>query len=78
MRRAEHHAETSAKDPRHIGVPRDLGDDILKKVRIYLCSPFGGFQQKFFLNTFFFKQKWGLCFNCSDEMKSLNFQYKKC
>jgi hypothetical protein len=34
VRRAEHHAETSAKDPRHIGVPRDLGDDILKKVRI--------------------------------------------
>jgi hypothetical protein len=32
VRRAEHHAETSAKDPRHIGVPRDLGDDILKKV----------------------------------------------
>jgi len=34
VRRAEHHAETSAKDPRHIGVPRDLGDDILKKVRM--------------------------------------------
>ena len=32
VRRAEFHAEASGKDPRHIGVPRDIGDDILKKV----------------------------------------------
>jgi len=42
VRRAEHHAETSAKDPRHIGVPRDLGDDILKKVADICMSPYEG------------------------------------
>jgi len=38
VRRAEYHAETSAKDPRHVGVPRDLSDDICKKVAdIHMC-----------------------------------------
>ena len=32
MRRAEQHAESSGRDPRHVGVPRETGDDILKKV----------------------------------------------
>ena len=32
VRRAEQFAETSGRDPRHVGVPRDTSDDILKKV----------------------------------------------
>merc|ERR1711973_793737 len=30
VRRAEYHAETSGKDPRHVGVPRNVSDDICK------------------------------------------------
>jgi len=42
VRRAEHHAETSGKDPRHIGVPRDISDDICKKVADIHMAPFEG------------------------------------
>jgi len=42
VRRAEYHAQTSGKDPRHVGVPRDLSDDILKKMAdIHIC-PYEG------------------------------------
>lgn len=34
LRRAELHAVNSGKDPRHVMVPRNLDDDICKKVRI--------------------------------------------
>lgn len=40
VRRAEYHAETSGKDPRHIGVPRDITDDICKKVADIHMSPY--------------------------------------
>ena len=33
VRRAEQHAVTSGQDPRHVQVPRDMSDDICKKVR---------------------------------------------
>ena len=41
LRRAEMHAEKSGKDPRHVMVPRNLEDDICKKVsqeKIYFCA----------------------------------------
>ena len=34
LRRAEVHAVNSGKDPRHVMVPRNLDDDICKKVII--------------------------------------------
>ena len=33
VRRAEQHAVSSGQDPRHVLVPRDMSDDICKKVR---------------------------------------------
>lgn len=40
VRRAEYHAQTSGKDPRHVGVPRDITDDICKKVADIHMSPY--------------------------------------
>lgn len=40
VRRAEQHAESSGRDPRHIGVPRDTSDDILKKIADVHMTPF--------------------------------------
>jgi len=40
VRRAEYHAETSGKDPRHVGVPRDISDDICKKVADIHMTPY--------------------------------------
>lgn len=42
VRRAEYHAQTSGKDPRHVGVPRDTSDDICKKVADIHMSPYEG------------------------------------
>lgn len=42
VRRAEQHAETSGRDPRHVGVPWDITDDICKKVADIHMSPFDG------------------------------------
>jgi len=42
VRRAEYHAETSGRDPRHVGVPRDITDDICKKVADIHMAPFEG------------------------------------
>jgi len=42
VRRAEYHAQTSGKDPRHVGVPRDISDDICKKVADIHMAPFEG------------------------------------
>lgn len=40
VRRAEKHAESSGRDPRHVGVPRETGDDILKKIADVHMTPF--------------------------------------
>eukprot|EP00088_Acartia_fossae_P000301 TRINITY_DN1010_c0_g3_i1.p1 TRINITY_DN1010_c0_g3~~TRINITY_DN1010_c0_g3_i1.p1 ORF type:complete len:297 (+),score=126.89 TRINITY_DN1010_c0_g3_i1:71-961(+) len=40
VRRAEQHAESSGRDPRHIGVPRDTTDDILKKIADIHMTPY--------------------------------------
>jgi len=40
VRRAEYHAETSGKDPRHVGVPRNVSDDICKKVADIHMTPY--------------------------------------
>jgi len=42
VRRAEYHAQTSGKDPRHIGVPWDTSDDICKKVADIHMTPYEG------------------------------------
>jgi hypothetical protein len=42
VRRAEAHAETSGRDPRHVFVPRDTSDDILKKVADIHMAPYEG------------------------------------
>merc|ERR1719411_2467504 len=42
LRRAEIHAQNSGKDPRHVPVPRSVGDDICKKVVDIHLSPFAG------------------------------------
>jgi len=40
VRRAEQFAETSGRDPRHVGVPRDTTDDILKKIADIHMTPY--------------------------------------
>jgi len=40
VRRAEQFAESSGRDPRHVGVPRDTTDDILKKIADIHMTPF--------------------------------------
>jgi len=40
VRRAEQHAATSAKDPRHVMVPWDITDDICKKVADIHMAPY--------------------------------------
>lgn len=40
VRRAELHASSSGRDPRHVGVPRDLSDDICYKVADLRMTPF--------------------------------------
>merc|ERR1712002_1007727 len=42
LRRAEIHAQNSGKDPRHVPVPRNVDDDICKKVVDIHLSPFAG------------------------------------
>merc|ERR1711936_1427934 len=42
VRRAELHAVSSGRDPRHVGVPRDTSDDICKKVADLRMTPFEG------------------------------------
>merc|ERR1712002_525384 len=42
LRRAEIHAQNSGKDPRHVPVPRKVGDDICKVVADIHMSPFTG------------------------------------
>jgi len=42
VRRAEQHAETSGRDPRHTGVPWNISDDICKKVADIHMSPYEG------------------------------------
>lgn len=42
VRRAELHASSSGRDPRHVGVPRDLTDDICYKVADLRMTPFEG------------------------------------
>jgi len=42
VRRAELHASSSGRDPRHVGVPRDTSDDICKKVADLCITPFEG------------------------------------
>jgi len=40
VRRAELHASSSGRDPRHVGVPRDTSDDICYKVADLRMTPF--------------------------------------
>jgi len=40
VRRAEYHAETSGKDPRHVGVPWNITDDICKQVADIHMTPY--------------------------------------
>jgi len=40
VRRAELHASSSGRDPRHVGVPRDMSDDICYKVADLRMTPF--------------------------------------
>jgi len=42
VRRAELHAKSSGRDPRHVGVPWDTSDDICKKVADLRITPFEG------------------------------------